>query len=258
MRLVENFNSNNLYSRPECHVVSKAFLISKNTAAVDILFFKFRGTWSARLIHLNIVLWSARKPQWPAYNKFLSSVCCWIVLKISFSNSLPAVDKRLIWRKFWRNMGSLLGLGRVMILASIQGAGTWPSRRQWLNKCIKCTKGLLGRWRRHSFGMPSKSHAFPNFKYCIFWDVTRSELNRGVFIDDSQLASTWASICRRWSQSHKSCVMSWLSKQSTIMLALSFGSNMGSKGPWIADGTFGPPLLVRDFTIGHIACSATS
>jgi hypothetical protein len=30
MRLVENSNSDNLYRRPECHVVSKAFSISKN------------------------------------------------------------------------------------------------------------------------------------------------------------------------------------------------------------------------------------
>jgi hypothetical protein len=33
MRLVENSTSDNLYSRPECHVVSKGFSIPKNTAA---------------------------------------------------------------------------------------------------------------------------------------------------------------------------------------------------------------------------------
>jgi hypothetical protein len=31
-----------------------------------------------------------------------------------------------------------------MIFASFQGAGKWPSRRQWFNKCVKCTKDLLG------------------------------------------------------------------------------------------------------------------
>jgi hypothetical protein len=31
----------NLYSKPRCHTVSKAFLIFKNTAAVDILLLKF-------------------------------------------------------------------------------------------------------------------------------------------------------------------------------------------------------------------------
>jgi hypothetical protein len=33
-------NLDNLYSKPGCHVVSKAFSLSKNTAAVDML--KFR------------------------------------------------------------------------------------------------------------------------------------------------------------------------------------------------------------------------
>jgi hypothetical protein len=37
-----NHNFDILYSKPECHVVSKAFSISKNTAAVDILLLKFR------------------------------------------------------------------------------------------------------------------------------------------------------------------------------------------------------------------------
>jgi hypothetical protein len=37
MSLVENYKSYNLYRRPECHVVSKAFSISKKTAAVEIL-----------------------------------------------------------------------------------------------------------------------------------------------------------------------------------------------------------------------------
>jgi hypothetical protein len=50
-----NFTENsilaNLYSKPVCHVVSKAFSISKNTAAVDILLLKLRVTWSASLIH---------------------------------------------------------------------------------------------------------------------------------------------------------------------------------------------------------------
>jgi hypothetical protein len=31
-----------LYSKPGCHVVSKAFSVSKNTAAVDTLLLKFR------------------------------------------------------------------------------------------------------------------------------------------------------------------------------------------------------------------------
>jgi hypothetical protein len=40
MRLIENCNSDSLYtrSRPGCHVVSKAFSMSKNIAAVDICY----------------------------------------------------------------------------------------------------------------------------------------------------------------------------------------------------------------------------
>jgi hypothetical protein len=36
--------------------MSKAFSISKNTAAVDILLLKFRVTWSTSLIHCSVVL----------------------------------------------------------------------------------------------------------------------------------------------------------------------------------------------------------
>jgi hypothetical protein len=42
-RLVENCSSDSLYSRPRCHVVSKASL-SENTAGVDIFLLKFRET----------------------------------------------------------------------------------------------------------------------------------------------------------------------------------------------------------------------
>jgi hypothetical protein len=73
MRLVENSYSDNLCSRPECHVVSKPFSISKNTGAVDILLI-FTVTWSASLIHWSVVLWSAGKPNWLAFSKFVASV----------------------------------------------------------------------------------------------------------------------------------------------------------------------------------------
>jgi hypothetical protein len=44
MKLTEKSNFDNLYSKPVCHVVSKAFSISKNVAAVDILLLKLRVT----------------------------------------------------------------------------------------------------------------------------------------------------------------------------------------------------------------------
>jgi hypothetical protein len=42
-------------------VVSRASSMSKNTAAIDILLFKLRVTWSVSHIHCNVVLWRARK-----------------------------------------------------------------------------------------------------------------------------------------------------------------------------------------------------
>jgi hypothetical protein len=48
--------SDNLYSRPDCHVVSENFSISKNTTAVDVFKLKFKVPRSASLIHLSVVL----------------------------------------------------------------------------------------------------------------------------------------------------------------------------------------------------------
>jgi hypothetical protein len=53
-------NSDNLYSKPEYHVVSKTFLISKNTAAANMLL-QFRVMWSTSLVHWSVILWSAWK-----------------------------------------------------------------------------------------------------------------------------------------------------------------------------------------------------
>jgi hypothetical protein len=43
-RLIENFNSDNLCSKPMCHVISKAFSVSKNTGAIDMILLKFKMT----------------------------------------------------------------------------------------------------------------------------------------------------------------------------------------------------------------------
>jgi hypothetical protein len=55
-KLVENSNLDHLYSKPECHVVSKGFSMSKNTAAEDIFLLKLRVTWSVSLIHCSVLL----------------------------------------------------------------------------------------------------------------------------------------------------------------------------------------------------------
>jgi hypothetical protein len=167
MKLVGNSNLNNMYSKPECHVISKAFSMSKNTAAVNILLLKLRLTWSVSLMHCSVVLWRSRKTNWLALSRPLSLICFWRTFRITFSNSLPFVDRRLIGRKFWGNFGSLLGFGNVMIFASFQDFGKWDNRRQWLYKCVKCTNGRLGSRLRHSFGMPSVLQDFLNFKKLI-------------------------------------------------------------------------------------------
>jgi hypothetical protein len=56
MKLVENSNLDNLYSKPECHVVSKAFSMFKNTMVADVLLLKLRVTWSVSLIHCSVML----------------------------------------------------------------------------------------------------------------------------------------------------------------------------------------------------------
>jgi hypothetical protein len=202
-RLVQNCNSDSLYSRPGCHVVSTVFSMSKNTAAVDILLLEFRETWSVSLIHASVVLWRARKPNWPAFSKFVSSMCLWIILRINFSKSLPVVDRRLIWRKFCVNFGFLPGFGRAIILASFQDAGKWQSRRQWLNKCFMWTRDLLGRCLRHSFVMPSIPQALPTFRDRRSFEKSRGRnLTEGFSSTVVSRAWTRASTRRSWSASH--------------------------------------------------------
>jgi hypothetical protein len=66
-----------------------------------MLLLKFKVTWSVSLIHWSVVLWRARKPNWLALSRPLSSKCLWTIFRITFSNSLRVADKRLIGRKFW-------------------------------------------------------------------------------------------------------------------------------------------------------------
>jgi hypothetical protein len=94
--------------------------MAKNTVAVYILLLKLRVTWSVSLMHCSVVLRRARKPNWFALSRPLSSICFWRVFRITFSNSLPVVDRRLIGRKFCGNFGSLPGFGNVMTFASFQ------------------------------------------------------------------------------------------------------------------------------------------
>jgi len=104
IKLDEKCNSDSLYSKPGCHVVSNAFSISKKTAAVDILLLKFKVTWSVSLMHWNVVLWHARKPNWHAFRMLLSSMFLWTLLWMTFQIVGP------LW------MGDLWGSGFEVIL----------------------------------------------------------------------------------------------------------------------------------------------
>jgi hypothetical protein len=169
IKLVQNSNLDILYSKPHCHVLLMAISMCKNTAAVDILLLKLRVTWSVSLIHCSVVLWHARKTNCLTLSRLLSSTCFWTMLRMTFSNKLPLVERRLIGCEFWEKYGSLSGFGIDMNFSSFQDFGKWESRRQWLNKCVKCTNGRLGRCLRHSFGMPSIPQDFLNFKELVMF-----------------------------------------------------------------------------------------
>jgi hypothetical protein len=94
-------------------------------------------------------------------------MCFWSNCKMTFSNSLPVMGRRLIGRKFWGNFESLPVFGSVKIFASFQHCRKWNSWKQWLNEWVKCTNGRLGRYLRHSFGMSSIPQAILNFKEFI-------------------------------------------------------------------------------------------
>jgi hypothetical protein len=110
IKLVENSNLDHLYSKPECNVVSRAFPMSKNTAAVNKLMLKLRVTWSVSLIHCSVVLWHARKPNWLPLSKPLSSMCFWTIFRMTLSNSLPFVDRRHV------NVEGILIPYRVLVM----------------------------------------------------------------------------------------------------------------------------------------------
>jgi hypothetical protein len=68
-----------------------------------------------------------------------------------------------------------------------------------LNKCVKCTRGILGRCQRHSFGILSKWQAFPNFKDYISFETSHGQILRGISSSTvTSRASTWASIYHLW------------------------------------------------------------
>jgi hypothetical protein len=106
-----------------------------------------------RVCHCNVVLCRARKPNWLALSRSITSIWLWTIFRIAFSKSFPVVDKRFIGRKFWGNFGSYRVSVRLFF-ASLWDVGKYDNWRQRLNKCVKYSSGLLGRCLRHSFGTP--------------------------------------------------------------------------------------------------------
>jgi hypothetical protein len=118
-------------------------------------------------------------------------------------NSLPVMDKRLIRYKFWGNFGYILGFSNVVTFASFKGFGKWNSQRQWLNKCVRCNSGFLGRYLRFLFGIPSSQEAFLNLNefanLCMSQCLT---FPKCVLSTEWRRAWTLGSASRSWFSSH--------------------------------------------------------
>jgi hypothetical protein len=96
MKLVENYNSEHLYSRPECHGVSEASSTSNITVAVDMLLLKFRMTWSENpLICWSVVLWCDRQVKWLALVSFFPQCVLGLFLKSISQRVCP------LWVRDW-------------------------------------------------------------------------------------------------------------------------------------------------------------
>jgi hypothetical protein len=88
------FKLSSLYSKPGCHVMSKAFLITKNTTAIDTLL-NLTVTRSISLIHCIVMLWHARKPNWLALSRPLTSVCLSTIFIYEYDHRHNSNWKRL-------------------------------------------------------------------------------------------------------------------------------------------------------------------
>jgi hypothetical protein len=104
------------------------------------------------------------------------------------SNSLPAVGKRLIGRKFLGKFWSLPGFGNFTTFSFSQNFGKRDSGRRSLNKCLWPTSCLLGM--RHSFGTPLTIQSFLNFN-----EFTNLCMSQGLTFP-KRMSSTAAS--RAW------------------------------------------------------------
>jgi hypothetical protein len=110
------------------------------------------------------------------------------IFRMTFSNSLAVVDKRLIELKLCGNFGSLPGFGNVITSASYQGFGKWDSRMQWLNKCVRRTNGLLGICSAVCFRVQNSGTKFRPQWQC---GTEKQTLPHGIVASDPVMQPFW-------------------------------------------------------------------
>jgi hypothetical protein len=203
---------------------------------------KFKVTWSASRMHWSVVLWRARKPNWLGF-----CMCLWIILRMTFSNSLPAVGRRLIGLRFWRNFGFLPGFGKVITFASFQDDGRCDRRKQWLNRWVRWTNGFRGSCLRHSLGMSSIPRAFINLS--LFFVHHRASLSPEDRCSRPQTRPGCGPLPAVRDVPHTGRVMRIIFPvQSAITITFCSRRNLSPVGLWMADGAFVLSPLFRDFT----------
>jgi hypothetical protein len=163
IKLVNNFNLDDLYSKRKCHFVSKVFSVPKNTAAVDMFLFKFKVTWSVSLIHWNVILWRARKTNWLVLSRILFSMYLWNIFRITLSSSLPALEKSLIWHQFLGKLTSYQFSVTLWLLLPSKILENWTAKHSDYTNVTKVPVIFLeGSWGV-SFGMCCYCSIRPQF-----------------------------------------------------------------------------------------------
>jgi hypothetical protein len=188
-----------------------------------------------------------------------------------FQNNLvrqvACMDNRMIGRKSWRTSGPLTHFGKAITFDSFQNFGKWGSRKQWLNKCVRCATGLLEKCLRHLFRIRSSPEAFLSFNEftnsCLSQVLTFPNV---VSSTDASRARTLVSTCCSWLSSHRSwdanCLpnnpqLHWLFRSSNMLLLIPGAGGFEylhrspasrrrrRKGNQLPGGIHGPPCSWR-------------
>jgi hypothetical protein len=93
-----------------------------------------------------------------------------------------------------------------MTFASFQDFGKWANRRQWINKCERCSSELLGRCLRHSFRIP----LLP--VHCFFINLIINSLNwfcRQSYVRFSDVLSLILLCCEAYVKAQFGAIPFW-------------------------------------------------